>query len=545
MISAFHRLPLASPEHRFVLQGFPDARCNDGWFQVSWTPNWTGVSGDDAKRVRRRLRGRWMRIEVANGSGGAIFRRISFCSCAEVADADGRSAVAVRLSWDDRLELLEDATLSREGAEEPLSLRICSPRWWDWLVILRRIPRGNAEGALLALGGLLLGVIGIAAAVRGTGPSAISPPTVAAQPALRAVDTVAERPPVAAKPGQQALQRWSLLDGDTATDLVIRSTRQSPGSSGISIECDAAPSEHLVFRSTVIPAVGSWSLRIDDGESKPRWLPGAGEISVRVLGSRHYRFLIYSDDVGASASIRNVEIKHASDAERCIELAWPQSGPVAEAETAENLANWRAYFGLRDSESDEACAARVASWVHSRSRVVDLKSPRWWKFGSACVPASDAAISIDGDCGVFATVLLQALSQVDIQARVVCLGSKRFERGEQLGDTHALVEVFDRRSMRWVLVDPTFNVQVVDGEGKSLGIAELMATQLRGGKWALRSIAPSLPGRSASEYYLPFGDLLWVADAPAREELGAYGAGYRSRDQTVAEITRAKYSGAK
>jgi hypothetical protein len=482
-----------------------------------------------------------MRIEVADGSGGAVFRRISFCSCAEVADADGRSAVAVRLSWDDRIELLEDATLSREGAEEPLSLRICSPRWWDWLVILRRLPRGNAEGALLALWGLLLGVIGIVAAVLGTGPSAISPPTLAAQPALRAVDTVAERPPVAAKPGQQALQRWSLLGGESAADLVIRSTRQSPGSSGISIECDADPSEHLVFRSTVIPTVGSWSLRIDDGESEPRWLSGAGEISVRVLGSRHYRFLIYSDDVGATASIRNVEIKHASDAERCIELAWPKSGPVAEAAVAENLANWRAYFGLRDSESDEASAARIASWVHSRSRVVDLKSPRFSKFGPPCV--SVAAISIDGDYGVFANAVLQALSKVDIPARVVSLGSKRFERGEELGDTHALVEVFDRRSKCWVLVDPTFNVQVVDGEGKSLGIAELMATQTRGGKWALRSITPSLPGRSASEHYLPFGDLLWVADAPARAELGAYGAGYRSRDQTVAEIARAKYSG--
>jgi hypothetical protein len=72
-------------------------------------------------------------------------------SLAPVDDKE-RSAVAVRLSWDDRIELLEDATLSREGAEEPLSLMICSPRWWDWLVILRRIPRGNAEGALLALG---------------------------------------------------------------------------------------------------------------------------------------------------------------------------------------------------------------------------------------------------------------------------------------------------------------------------------------------------------------------------------------------------------
>jgi len=154
-------------------------------------------------------------------------------------------------------------------------------------------------------------------------------------------------------------------------------------------------------------------------------------------------------------------------------------------------------------------------------------------------------MSIDGDCGVFVTALLQALSKVDIQARVVSLGSKRFERGEQLGDTHALAEVFDRRSKRWVLVDPTFNVQVVDGEGNTLGIAELMATQMRGGKWALSSIAPSLPGRGASEYYLPFGDLLWVADAPVCEELGAYGAGYRSRNETVAEIARAKYSGAR
>jgi hypothetical protein len=345
---------------------------------------------------------------------------------------------------------------------------------------------------------------------------------------------------VSARSGTETFQRLSLLGGE-AVALVIRSTRQSPGSSGLSIECGASPAEQLVFRSTVIPTAGVWTLRIDDGALEPRWMSGAGEVVIRVTGSGYYRFLIYSDDVGASASIRDVTITHASDTDRCVDLAWPQSGPIAEAETAAKLAAWREQFGLRDSEGDEASAVRITSWVHGRSRVVDLKSPRWSKFGSPCVSESGAASSIDGDCGVFSSALLQALSKVNIVARPVCLGSKRFELGEELGDTHALVEVFDRSSERWVLVDPTFNLQFVDDDGRSLGIAELMTIQTSGGKWALHSIAPPLPGRSASEYYLPFCDLLWVADAPAVPGLGARGAMYRSRDQTVNEIARAKY----
>ncbi len=340
--------------------------------------------------------------------------------------------------------------------------------------------------------------------------------------------------------GTETLQRFSLLGGEGVA-CVISSTRQRSGSSGISIECHASPAEQLVFRSTVIPTAGAWALRIDDGALEPRWMSGAGEVVVRVTGSGYYRFLIYSDDVGASASIRDVTITHASDADRCVELAWPQSGPIVEAETAASLAAWRAHFGLSDSEGDEASAVRVTSWVHGRSRVVDRKSPSWSTFGSPCVSESGVASSIDGTCGTFANALLQALSKVNIVSRLVCLGSKRFELGEELGDTHALVEVFDRSSERWVLVDPTFNVQFVDDDGKSLGIAELMTIQTSGGKWALHSIAPPLPGRSATEYYLPFRDLLWVADAPAVPGLGARGAMYQSRDQTVSEIIRAKY----
>lgn len=209
---------------------------------------------------------------------------------------------------------------------------------------------------------------------------------------------------------------------------------------------------------------------------------------------------------------------------------------------APRQAQWTALFGIRDSDSEIAQAQLLASWVHARSRVVgvnaprhvSLKSPRYWKEGSSR--------SINGDCGVFSNALREACANCGIICRPVSLGTQRFEMGEDLGDTHALVEVFDKKQSRWLLVDPTFNVVFESGDGRMLGIAELIALSQNGGNWKPKQIGPPLPSRSLEEYYLPIAKLLWLADAPAVPSLGDMGAAYRSRAQTVGEIVRVKYS---
>jgi hypothetical protein len=392
------------------------------------------------------------------------------------------------------------------------------------------------------MAGSCLGLLGIMSAVNGFGSVLSLAPSFVAEPAQRDVRPATDGPPIANTSNSTIVQRWTLLGGELS-QLTVSSAREVPGSSGVSIECAASPSQHLVFEGIVRPSTGAWILRIDDGTSAPRWIPLANELAVRVTGSSHYRFLVYSDDVRASASIQGITIRHASEADRrCIDLAWPQSGPLVEAEASNVLSQWRAIFGIRDSDGDEASAARVAAWVHGRSRVVGADAPWTLVLADRCVWQSEPPPTIDGSCGNFSSALVEALRRVGIVARRVHLGSRRFERGEERFDTHVLVEAFDRKNERWVLVDPTFNVQFVDGGGRSLGIAELMALHADGGKWALRQIAPPLPGRSAAEYYLPLSDLLWAADAPAVSTLGALGAQYQSLDQTVDEIARTRYA---
>jgi hypothetical protein len=137
--------------------------------------------------------------------------------------------------------------------------------------------------------------------------------------------------------------------------------------------------------------------------------------------------------------------------------------------------------------------------------------------------------------------MLEALSNCGIDGRAVSLGTQRFEQGASLGDTHALVEVFDKAQSRWVLVDPTFNTVIVGEDGRMLGIAELMTLNRAGGTWTTKQISAALPGRSIEEYYLPLRELLWMADAPAVPSLGPSGVAFRSRDLTVGEVFRAKY----
>jgi transglutaminase-like putative cysteine protease len=335
-------------------------------------------------------------------------------------------------------------------------------------------------------------------------------------------------------------QRWSLLGGDKC-EWVIRNTGEAAGSRGLSIECDANPDQQLVLQVDAKVQTGGWTLRVDDGEQEPNWLPLSGYPASRVAGSKRYRFLIYSDDPGSAVSIKDVSIHPAADADDSLPLVWPTSGPVVEKDLLRRSTRWRAFFGLGDSDSAIAQAEKIASWVHRHSRVVGIADPRHVSLGSPHYWTANPTSSIDGDCGTYTSAMLEALSNCGIDGRAVSLGTQRFEQGASLGDTHALVEVFDKAQSRWLLVDPTFNVVFEGEDGRVLGIAELITLNRNGGNWETRQISACLPGRSIKEYYLPMTELLWMADAPAVPGLGSSGVAFRSRDLTVNEVIRTKY----
>ena len=335
-------------------------------------------------------------------------------------------------------------------------------------------------------------------------------------------------------------QRWSLIGGDKC-EWVIRSSGEAAGSRGLSFECDANPDQQLVLQIDAKVQTGRWTLRVDDGEQAPNWLPLSGYPASRVAGSKHYRFLIYSDDPGSAVSIKDVSIHRAADADDSLPLVWPTSGPEVEKDLLRRSTRWRAFFGLGDSDSAIAQAEKIASWVHRHSRIVGIADPRHVSLGSPHYWTANPTSSIDGDCGTCTSAMLEALSNCGIDGRAVCLGTQRFEQGASLGDTHALVEVFDKAQSRWLLVDPTFNVVFEGEDGRVLGITELITLNRTGGNWKMRQISACLPGRSIEEYYLPMTELLWMADAPAVPGLGSSGVAFRSRDLTVNEVIRAKY----
>jgi len=311
------------------------------------------------------------------------------------------------------------------------------------------------------------------------------------------------------------------------------------------VECDAAPTEQLLVNVVSSIRSGSWTLRVDDGVQPPRYLYLKDLPLIRVVGSPHYWFLVYSDDPNASVSLTGVTIRIATDADKDVPLVWPKSGPYFEAERARHRDEWFAVLGISESDSDIEAAMKIADWVHQHSKIVGASEPQFNLLGS---PESwNPQRSIDGSCGTFSSAVLQILEVFGLIGRRVALASERFARGEERFDTHALVEVFDRSQKRWVLVDPTFNVFYEDAGGRLLGIAELVTLRDQRGAWKPTEINPPLPGRAIAQYYLPLENLLWVASAPSVAGLGEPGPDdpgreYRSGAQTVEEIFREKYS---
>jgi len=333
--------------------------------------------------------------------------------------------------------------------------------------------------------------------------------------------------------------------GGTECELVLQARGDAPGSRGLVVECDAAPTEQLLVNVVSSIRSGSWTLRVDDGVQPPRYLYLKDFPLIRVVGSPHYRFLVYSDDPNASVLLTGVTIRLATDADRNVSLVWPESGPYVEAELARLRNEWFAVLGISGSDSDVEAAMKIVDWVHQHSKIVGASEPQFNSLGS---PESwNTQRSIDGSCGAFSSAVLQILEVFGLIGRRVALASERFARGEELGDTHELVEVFDRSQKRWVLVDPTFNLVFENAGGRLLGIAELVTLRDQRGAWKPTEIKPPLPRRAIAQYYLPFESLLWVANARAIAGLGEPGPDdpgreYRSGAQTVEEIFREKYS---
>ena len=332
--------------------------------------------------------------------------------------------------------------------------------------------------------------------------------------------------------------QWKLSQfGESQISVSIQ---DKEGSKGISLEVEADPATILVMRTDFTVVKGVWTQRIDDGKTEPNWLPLGTYPSVRLTGSSFYRVLIYSDDSLANLVIKKLEISNAGPSDDDYHMAWPMSGPIYEADATRKKLDWLRLFGTGDKSSDLDKAKTAANFVHQRSIVVGLNDPRFAFFGSVNSWEQLSAM-IAGDCGNFANALIQACENIGVRSRLVSLGSKRFAEGNEIGETHALVEVFDPAANSWILLDPTFNIMFESESGSWIGIADLMALSNSGATWKPVPIGPVKEGRRVQDYYLPYQSFLFVANAPAVPSLGDRGAAYQSQNSIISEIVKQKY----
>ncbi len=337
-------------------------------------------------------------------------------------------------------------------------------------------------------------------------------------------------------------QRWSLLGGDKC-EWVIRSAGEAAGSRGLSMECDANPDQQMVLQVDAKVQAGRWTLRVDDGEQAPNWLPLGGYPALRVTGSKRYRFLIYSDDPGSAVSIKDVAIRPAVDTDDALPLVWPTSGPAAEKDQQRLITTWNAVFGIRDGDGVVAKAKAITNFVYQRSNVrsgsepVASGAPRDW--------IGAPPRQINGACGSFADATSKFCKKIGITARIANLATKGFTDGSARFDTHVLVEVFDPESQRWFLADPTFNLTFEGPGGELLGLQGLLQTAADGKAWRAVPIAGLRPGRTTEDYYLRYADLLYAGCVPPVPSLGDSGIEFRTHGQTIDEMARAKYQAPK
>jgi hypothetical protein len=339
-------------------------------------------------------------------------------------------------------------------------------------------------------------------------------------------------------------QRWSLLGGDRC-EWVIRNTGEAAGSRGLSIECDANPDQQLVLQVDAKVQTGGWMLRVDDGEQEPNWLSLSGYPASRVAGSKHYRFLIYSDDVGSAVSIKGVAIRPAVDTDDGLPLVWPTSGPMLEKDRQRQASRtskgWLALVGIDEAAGVVAKAKAITNFVYQRSNIKGPPDRVFSHFGDARDWDTTPPPTVDGLCGTFTTAVLELCGKFGIAARRASLATQRFAEGNAIGDTHELAEVFDPAGGGWVLFDPSFNLTFEGPDGRLLGLNDLLAAAAEGANWRAVPIGTLRPGRTTADYYLKYEDLLWMGSAPAVPNLGDSGAAFRSRGLSVREVFRAKY----
>ena len=128
-------------------------------------------------------------------------------------------------------------------------------------------------------------------------------------------------------------------------------------------------------------------------------------------------------------------------------------------------------FVVGNAASSNAGMLEVARTLTGQVRA--MADPDNQPYDATPLDAQTAAAGVAvADCALFSATLLKELADANVQLQsrslAVCLNTNSY-------DCHALVEVLDNDSARWVTLDPTFGLYAVNSQGQAATAAEISA----------------------------------------------------------------------
>jgi len=115
-------------------------------------------------------------------------------------------------------------------------------------------------------------------------------------------------------------------------------------------------------------------------------------------------------------------------------------------------------------------------------------------------------------CGPISNTYRWLLNQMNIPARTVQLATKHYVNGRRKYDTHVSVEVWDAQRSKWIISDPTFNVNFRCNGTKVLADFKELSrcSKMNVAIVPVENGSTYLKGRRLSDYYLPYTELLYA-----------------------------------
>jgi hypothetical protein len=172
---------------------------------------------------------------------------------------------------------------------------------------------------------------------------------------------------------------------------------------------------------------------------------------------------------------------------------WDGPAPLAPFRKAEHLD-----AVVKGAVSDEERARKLLHWTRAQ---FDPGLPDPYPPPDAMTTLSEIrAGRTGGFCAQYAFVLVQALQSFGMPARVVTI------------ENHEVVETWLADQARWTMLDPLFDLQVIERDGRSLSAVEIRKARRAGEKLAVTQ--GGLLGERLSRYVARFDRIaLWIRNA--------------------------------